>query len=247
MERSVASCVKGERLVAVAYSGGLDSSVLVACAKRHSEVLACSAFAEGSVDSTRASRGAGLQGVQFLRTVITREKAEEMAEGVDLSVAPSLMDRSLWCIYSAASRCARDNGAKVILLGQLADELFGGYAKYQRALEAQGEGAAEEMMSRDVSAYPRKGLRRDVDACASWVEPRFPFMAREVMDFGLALPVGFKLREGVRKAVLRRAAEMLGVPGELAGAGKKAAQYSSGVQKALRRLTLLSPQSGAGL
>jgi asparagine synthase (glutamine-hydrolysing) len=39
------------------------------------------------------------------------------------------------------------------------------------------------------------------------------------------------LRDGVRKAVLRRAAVLLGVPEDLAEGAKKAAQYSSGVQK----------------
>jgi asparagine synthase (glutamine-hydrolysing) len=46
--------------------------------------------------------------------------------------------------------------------------------------------------------------------------------------------VSFKIRDGLRKAVLRRAAAILGVPEEQVGAAKKAAQYSSGVQKLLR-------------
>ena len=46
------------------------------------------------------------------------------------------MDEALWCIYSATSRLAKANGARTIILGQLADELFGGYMKY--ALRREG-------------------------------------------------------------------------------------------------------------
>ena len=68
-------------------------------------------------------------------------------------------------------------------------------------------------------------------ACGGWGEPWVPLDARGVVDLAGSLPVSFKIREGVRTAVLRRAATMLGVPEALAAAGKKAAQYSSGAQK----------------
>jgi asparagine synthase (glutamine-hydrolysing) len=54
------------------------------------------------------------------------------------------------------------------------------------------------------------------------------------LRLGLSIPVSFKIRDGERKAVLRRAAGLLGVPEELSNAPKKAAQYSSGIQKILR-------------
>ncbi len=49
------------------------------------------------------------------------------------------MDKALWCIYSTTSELARRRNARMILLGQLADELFGGYMKY--AVKAREEGA----------------------------------------------------------------------------------------------------------
>ena len=118
-----------------------------------------------------------------------------------------------------------------MLLGQLADEMFGGYAKYAEALKLKGEGAAESMMDRDLAEYSSRGRIRDVVACGGLVEPRFPFEAKELREFAASLPLSFKIRDGERKAVLRRAAIVLGVPEMVAGAPKKAAQYSSGVQK----------------
>ena len=142
-----------------------------------------------------------------------------------------MMDRSLWCLYSFVSKSARRAGTNVILLGQLADELFGGYSKYEEAVHMQGEDAARSMMEADVREYSSRGRIRDFGACAPWVRPVLPFEDRQIVDFGLSLPVSFKIRGGVRKAVLRRAALMVGVPEEIATTPKKAAQYSSGVQK----------------
>jgi asparagine synthase (glutamine-hydrolysing) len=78
-----------------------------------------------------------------------------------------------------------------------------------------------------------RGFIRDEAACRRWCEPRFPFAERELAMLGEGLPVSFKIRGGVRKAVLREAALILGLPREIANRPKKAAQYSSGVMKLL--------------
>jgi asparagine synthase (glutamine-hydrolysing) len=119
------------------------------------------------------------------------------------------------------------------MLGQLADELFGGYAKYERKLLEDGRDSAAKLMIDDVAGCGARGFVRDEAACSRWLEPRFPFADARVAGFGLRLPVELKIRRGVRKAVLREAALRLGVPGELVNKPKKAAQYSSGIMKIL--------------
>jgi asparagine synthase (glutamine-hydrolysing) len=191
--------------------------------------------ARGSVDSAKASRSAELVGIESLQIEANASGLKTELEALDLPFEGNLMDRSLWCIYSLASRAAAKAGAETILLGQLADELFGGYEKYQKTLAQGGESAAALMMDQDVAGCGTRGFLRDEGACARWLEPRFPYADTEVLAFGKAIPVGFKIRSGVRKAVLREAAKKLGVPAELADAPKKAAQYSSGVQKLVAR------------
>jgi asparagine synthase (glutamine-hydrolysing) len=231
VEGSVTALVKGEPMVAVAFSGGLDSSVVARCAANHTKVIACSAFARGSGDAQRAKKGAEALGVELVTTELTKDVVGSALAGIDLPFQPTLMDRSLWCLYSAVSRGAEQSGARVMFLGQLADELFGGYAKYVQALSAGGEESAGEMMKADLQEYETRGRIRDVGACGRMVEPRLPFAGAEVVELASAIPLGFKIRDGVRKAVLRRAAVLLGVPEEQARAPKKAAQYSSGVQR----------------
>jgi asparagine synthase (glutamine-hydrolysing) len=226
--------VDGRSRVAVAFSGGLDSSIIASCAKRRSGVVACSAFTEESLDSRSASRGAAILGIELIATRLDREAVTSELKGMDLPFQTSLMDKSLWCLYSIVSKSAARRGAEVIMLGQLADELFGGYAKYQSALTDAGERAAATMMDRDVREYQARGMARDVNACSRWLGPRFPFAEKEVVDLGRSIPVSYKIRGGVRKAVLREAAAVLGVPEELVNAAKKAAQYSSGIQRLAR-------------
>lgn len=231
IDASVAQMVSGHSRIAVAFSGGLDSSIIAMCAKRHAGVLACSAFAEGSRDSVATIRGATVMGIDIIATRLTREAVATELKDMEPRLQTSLIDRSLWCLYSIVSRSASEGGAEIIMLGQLADELFGGYAKYQETLRKVGEEEAAAMMDADVAKYQAEGMTRDVNACSRWLEPCFPFTGQDIIDLGRSIPITFKIRHGVRKAVLRNAAVILGVPEELVSTPKKAAQYSSGIQR----------------
>ena len=173
-------------------------------------------------------------GLEYAHAELDPSGARDDLRKMDLPFAPSEMDKGLWCIYSRAARVASERDAETIMLGQLADELFGGYAKYERRLREGGAGEAAEMMSNDVRECGMRGFVRDELACSRWIEPSFPFADVKVAEFGLSLPVGMKIAGGERKVVLRRAAQTLGLPEEFAMRRKKAAQYSSGVLKVIR-------------
>lgn len=230
ISKSVEASVRGQSKVAVGFSGGLDSSILATCAKRFTTVLACSAWSPGSIDERKASESAREIGVEIIETRLTVDAVRGALDEMRLPFEPTEMDKALWSLYYLTSKRAGEAGAGEILLGQLSDELFGGYAKYERALE-NGSARAEQTMNADVAEYPKRGRLRDVSACERWLPARFPFEAKEVVELGQALPVAYKISEGTRKAVLRRAALMLGLPEGLATVPKKAAQYSSGIQK----------------
>ncbi|MCL4356122.1 MAG: asparagine synthase [Nitrososphaerota archaeon] len=234
------SSVGGEEKVAVAFSGGLDSSVVATCAAADAQVIACTAYADGAGDSARARRAADALGVELVVTRLTPETVAREIAGIDLPFEATLMDRSLWCLYSIVSQSAREAGARLILLGQLADELFGGYAKYYAAMGGRGADVVASMMEADVEEYFRRGRIRDMKACSRWVEPRLPF--EQLVGYAATIPMSLKMRDGVRKAVLRRAAVELGVPETIAWEPKKAAQYSSGVQKLVANAPFNSPE-----
>ena len=232
LEESVERRVKGCRKVAVSFSGGLDSSLIAMLAARRTEVTLCSAFASGSRDELGVGRAADLLGLRSLSTKLEGPRVADELAGLDLPFRAAPMDRALWSLYSSTARLAADDGAELILLGQLADELFGGYMKYSIAAK-KDEGLAARMMEADVEACAERAFVRDEDACARFIEPRFPFADERVVALALGLPVSYKVSGPQRKLVLRIAASRLGLPDELVQAPKKAAQYSSGIAKIL--------------
>ena len=230
---SVKARVNGMRRVAVAFSGGLDSSIVAHCAAADTKVIACTVSTESSKDARVSEDAASVLGFESVSVRADEKRLREELSGLALPFEPSPMDRSLWCIYSMTARLASDSGAGLIMLGQLADELFGGYSKYETALRKDGPAEAGNMMSLDVASCGMRGFIRDEAACRRWCEPRFPFAEKELAMFGESLPVPYKIRNGVRKAVLRESARILGLPEEIVERPKKAAQYSSGVMKLL--------------
>jgi asparagine synthase (glutamine-hydrolysing) len=71
------------------------------------------------------------------------------------------------------------------------------------------------------------------------LEIKFPYADREIVNFGLALPIEHKLssdKESPRKLLLRSLGKKIGLPDEVAFRPKKAIQYSTGVDRILRQL-----------
>jgi asparagine synthase (glutamine-hydrolysing) len=236
VEESVRKRVRGQGRVAVSFSGGLDSSLLAMVAARHAEVVLCSAYVPGSKDEGQTARAAALLGLKLETALLDERSLVERSRNAQLPPGEATaMDRALWCIFSTTSEVAKRANARMILLGQLADELFGGYRKYAARAQEEGEPAAERMMRDDVRACADRGFLRDEAACSASCEVRFPYADARIDSFASRLPLGYKMRGGVRKAVLRAAAVELGLPEELAAAPKRAAQFSSGAAKLLRR------------
>jgi asparagine synthase (glutamine-hydrolysing) len=230
LDAAVERRVRGHERVAVSFSGGLDSSLVAMLAARRTKVTLCSAFASASRDEDGAARAAEMLGLRIVSSKLERQKVAEELRSLDLPFDATPMDRALWCLYSCTARMAASEGCKLMLLGQLADELFGGYMKYSIAA-AKDEVIAREMMEADVKECADRAFVRDEVACARFVEPRFPFADEGVAGLALGLPVSYKISGQRRKLVLRLAAAELGLPDELAQAPKKAAQYSSGIAK----------------
>jgi len=211
IEESVSNRVAGQGRVAVSFSGGLDSSILAMVAGRHADVVLCSAYASGSRDEGQSRRAADLLGLELETALLDEETLAKRSGEAELPPGEAtVMDKALWCIYSTTSELAKRSKARTILLGQLADELFGGYMKYALKAREEGAAAAERMMAGDVRACADRGFLRDEAACSASCEVRFPYADERIASFAAGLPLDYKIREGQRKAVLRAAALELG-------------------------------------
>ena len=217
------------RRTGVLFSGGLDSSLIALLASKHSDVVLYTAGAEGSQDLEWARKVSDILGLELREYIFTEEEVEEALKRIVFAIEePNAMNLAIGVPLYFATLLAGRDGVKVLLSGQGADELFGGYAKY---LER------PELMEEDIKAMAERNLARDDKiAMLNGVEGRFPYLAIPVVTTALGIPVKLKIRDGHRKFILRKAAEKLGLPGEVVEREKKAAQYGSGAQRVIKRI-----------
>ncbi len=213
----------------VLFSGGLDSSLVAFLASEYSDVILYTAGAEGSPDLEWARKAADRLGLPLREYVFNIDDVRDAVPRVVFAIEePNPMNLAIGIPLYFATGKAREDGVKVLLSGQGADELFGGYAKY---LER------PELMEKDLRELAERNLARDDKiAMLNSVEGRFPFLSLPVVSAALNIPLELKIENGVRKAVLRKAAVKAGLPEELAMREKKAAQYGSHSQKLLEKL-----------
>ncbi|ASJ00159.1 asparagine synthase (glutamine-hydrolyzing) [Thermococcus gorgonarius] len=213
----------------VLFSGGLDSSIVAYLASEFSDVTLYTAGVEDSPDVEWARKASDELGIPLKEVLLTKEDVENIVEKVIFAIEePSFMNLAIGVPLYFATALAASDGLKVLLSGQGADELFGGYAKY---LEDPG------LMERDLLELGEKNLARD-DKIAMYngVETRYPYLALPLVRLALKMPHGMKIKNSVRKWVLRKAAERMGLPTDVVWREKKAAQYGSGSQKILMKL-----------
>lgn len=226
--------------LAVAFSGGVDSAVV---AEGVPDAPCYVAGFEGSHDVAAAREAADAMGRELRVVELTHDDLREaVPELVSVLGRTNPMDIQIVLpLYLVARRVAAD-GFDRLAVGQGADELFGGYAKVQKApddprVDADTvRGAARET----VLTLPAQ-LERDVLALrAAGVEPVAPLLHDRVVEAALPLPDELLVAGETRKVALRAAARET-VPEAVAAADKKAVQYGT---YAARELDRLARQAG---
>lgn len=175
-----------DQRVGVLLSGGLDSSLVAAFVARHR--ADATYFTLGDKDSSdRAAvdvvaRVLGLNDVRFV-PLPARERIPELVRRVVYateSFNPSIVSNGLATYLLAEA--VHEAGIKVVLTGEGADELFGGYHMF-------GLGDAwREVRQQLIDDMHVTELRRlDLSCMAHGVEARCPFLDRAVRTFAEGL------------------------------------------------------------
>lgn len=228
--------------VAIAFSGGLDSSVIAVLADLAGlNVKLVSVGLEDQLDVNFTEEAAESLGLPLhLQTYSRKDLEETLAKVLWLIEEPNVINACIAIPFFWLAETASKLGYPVVLAGQGADELFGGYQRYLVEYRKSGIEAVEQKMFNDVEYAYRQNFQRDNQVCSyHGVELRLPFIDKYVIDFAFRLPFDLKIHssdDGLRKRILRRVAHNLDVPSFIADKPKQAVQYTTGVTKTLRWL-----------
>ena len=233
--------VSDVKKVAVAFSGGLDSSVIGVLAKLcKKEVHLISVGLANQKEIIYAKKAAeALNMPHHVQTYEIGQVKEVLPKVLWLIEQPNAVNASIAIPVYWVAKAASHLGCHVMLAGQGGDELFGGYHKYLTKYK-HGIASLNEAMYHDIACSYETNFQRDSQICAFHkVELRLPFVDSEVIQYALSLPINLNIKsteDPLRKRVLRKVAQNLKLPSSIVNRRKKAIQYATGVDKALRKL-----------
>jgi len=240
--KSVQRRLRGVKDVAVAFSGGLDSNIIAFLAKKCDvKVHLFHVSVKNGVELESAKAAADeLRLPLHVHSYSEQDVEYSLPKVVALVEEPDVLRVSVGLpIYWVAEKAASE-GFDVLFSGQGADELFGGYRRYVSEYLRCGSRSVSRSMYVDARKLILDGFAKDFKICSSQnIELRLPFSSLDLIMYALALPAELKLektQETLRKLVLRKTAVSLGLPRVLAEKPKKAVQYSTGVDAAIKRV-----------
>jgi asparagine synthase (glutamine-hydrolysing) len=246
LKKELEKSVKGQMMSDVPYgvliSGGLDSSLIAAIASKYRKKRVESgdkeeawwprlhSFAVGLTDSTDlryAQKVADYIGTVHHEIIFTIQEAFDAIPDViyHLETYDVTTIRAGTPMYLMA-RKIKSMGIKMVLSGEGADEVFGGYLYFHKA--PNNKEFYEETV-RKLSLLSKYDCLRANKATAAWgVETRVPFLDKEFLDFAMGFDPSEKMcsDDKIEKYVLRKAFEGY-VPDEVLWRQKE--QFSDGV------------------
>jgi len=242
LQKSTRERVSRLKEVAVAFSGGLDSSVVAFLAKSlGADVHLIHVSLENQQETEHAKKVAEELGLPIHVYLYNEENVEEILPKVLwLIEEPDSLKASIGIPFYWAAEKTAEMKIKVLLAGQSADELFGGYKRYLNDYLQHGSQKVQEIIFNDILKMYETNFERDFKICNFHnVELRLPFATYSIAKFAAELPLKQKIEKqdnGLRKLVLRRVAENLGLPQYVVKKPKRAIQYATGIDKTLKKL-----------
>jgi asparagine synthase (glutamine-hydrolysing) len=234
--------VSGVKEVAVAFSGGLDSSLVAFLAKKCGVKVHLITVGLENMPETKYAEDAAkaLNMPTLVKTYSIDDVEAALRKVLWLIEDPNAINAGIAIPLYWTSEVVAAHGFTVLMAGQGADELFGGYHRYLGTYAEEGADALQTELFADIARCYETNFQRDKQACAFHnVELCLPFADMRVVDFALSLPLHLKIEshtDKLRKRVLRKAAESFGMTNFIVSKPKKAVQYATGVDKALRKL-----------
>lgn len=230
--KSIEKRAKDFKNACISFSGGVDSSFLAYFYDLPLISVTASAEEEKRIKKSAKMLGRTVEIFKFDKEVVKNTlpvviNAIENSNPLQVSIAIPV---------HLSMNFAKYLGYDEIIFGQGADELFGGYKKYENLI---GESLRDAMLE-DLMNIGDNNLIRDIKlSYINEIKLITPYLDFDIIESALAIPPELKIfREGVnviRKFFFRQMAKKF-IPEELAYASKKAIQYSTKTYSMLEKI-----------
>jgi len=212
--------------ITVSFSGGIDSTLVAFLAKKYSDVELIAVGTPESHDLEAAKTAAKMIGMDL--TVLEIEQNEMVSEGFKMQKEMNLtaIEVEFMLPFWIAAKNSKN---PILMCGQGADEVFGGYARFRK-------NNAVNNLSKEIENLNKRLIDREERITEIFnLKLSCPYLSEDVIRAASLFSEEERIGD-IGKVPLRQAAKMLGLPKEIADRKKKAAQYGSGSQKAIRNI-----------
>ena len=214
-----------EKNITVSFSGGIDSTLVAFLANKYTNVELISVGVKDSYDIEAAKSAAKIINLNLTVKELNEEELISEAAILQKKLKLTQFEVGFMLPFWVAAKNAKN---KILMCGQGADEVFGGYARFRESIEntdldKETRALLKIIPSREQKISKLFGLKL---SC--------PYLSEEVIQASKLYSQKQHIGT-VGKEKLRKAAIGLGLSEEIANRKKKAAQYGSGSQKVLKK------------
>jgi len=228
-----------EEKFGILFSGGVDSTLIAFVAKKLGKKFTCYTT---TLEEPGLKKGEDLEysekiakhlGFELKVVKLNLKEAEGyIKKTIKITGKNDVVSVGVGATFIPACEQAQKDGIRIIFSGLGSEELFAGYERHEKAEDINKE------CQEGLKNIKARDLDRDEAIAKHYnLELRIPFLDKELIDYALKIPGELKIKEGIKKFILRKAAINIGLPEEYAMRKKRAAQYGSRMDNAILKLT----------
>jgi len=216
------------------FSGGVDSTLIAFLCKKFTDNFICYTVGmENSKDILFSEKVAKELKLNYKKKIFSLEEMEDIFEetaeilGEDLNI----VNLGVGAVELTAIKLAKQDKINIFFGGLGSEEIFAGYQRHENSKEVNKECWIGLNLT-----YKRDFIRDFKIANATNTIFLTPFLDKELIIKAMNIDASLKLKSNYKKYILRKVAQDLGLKKEFSFRPKKAAQYGSSFDKAIKKL-----------
>jgi len=232
---------KVSRNIGVLFSGGIDSTIIAFILKSLGIKFTCYTFgldepglkqAEDIIWAKKVAQELGFELKIITSNLEQTEKLIKKTTKILTQMDNKVVHVGVGGVMIAVCEKSKQDNVKHLFSGLGSEEIFAGYQRHEQSddINKECEKGLKNMKHGDL-------LRDKLISDFECVKFLVPFLDDKLVKYALTIPGELKIKDDVKKYILRLVALDLGIPKDIAFRKKRAAQYGSNLDKAIEKLT----------